>query len=219
MSLQPATFTGTAPLGITIIDVTNVGIPGASPAPSPAPSGVSLSSSFFPVPAPRLCPLLLSFCRAALAGAALLHGLLLALVDTGKTMLCKALAWKLPVRLSFRFVTRSCADDELIHRRKGAPVDVEVPKVPHHAKRCIAHMCAAYIAGGRCVHKQVLLFACRYPPGPRGQLIEVNSRSLYSKWVGMSSEMVSHLSAAARTRSCQGPAQEAAPSQLHCHTV
>ena len=95
----------------------------------------------------------------------LLHGLLLAQVDTGKTMLCKELARKLTVRCSYRFVTRCCANAELIHREKGAPVDVEVPKVPHHAKRCTAHMCAAYIAGGRCVRKQVLLFACRYPQG------------------------------------------------------
>ena len=134
MSLQPATLTGTAPLGITIIDATDVGIPGESSAPSPAPGGVSLLSSCFPAPAPRLCPLLMPFCRAlcqlnmnpsqvsfssaALAGAALLLGLLLARVDTRKTMLCKALARSLTVRFSYRFVTRCCANAELIHREK-----------------------------------------------------------------------------------------------------
>ena len=49
---------------------------------------------------------------------------------------------------------------------------------------------AACIAGERYVHELSLLFACRFA---RGQLIEVNAHSLFSKWFSESGKLVSRL--------------------------
>ena len=64
-----------------------------------------------------------------------------------------------------------------------------IGRVSESTTACSA-LCAACIVEERYVHEQLLLCACRFA---RGQLIEVNAHSLFSKWFSESGKLVSRL--------------------------
>ena len=68
---------------------------------------------------------------------------------------------------------------------KGVLVTIVMLEVPQHAGRRVLPALQE-----RYVHEQLLLLACRFA---RGQLIEVNAHSLFSKWFSESGKLVSRL--------------------------